>query len=170
MTQKKILAWHFLKPDKKLRFDPHTKIRTGQTVKCDPDKLSLCSYGLHASVNPLDALSFVDWENAIICRVELSGKILEGDDKLCASSRKVLWMAKADTVMHEFSCWCAEQVIPIWTKQYPNDKRPQQAIDAKRLWLRGRITDQELAAAWDAQNKRLKSMFNALAPRKRGKR
>lgn len=34
----------------------------------------------------------------------------------------------------------AEQIIlPLWYKQYPNDPRPQNALNAARLWLSGEI-------------------------------
>ncbi len=154
----KILAWHFIKPSKRLRYEPFTDIRVGEVLSCDPDKLTLCRYGLHASVKPLDALSFVDWEGAIICRVELSGKILHGNDKIVAEHRRVLWWTEADPILNEFACSCAEDVLPIWTKYHPTDERPAMAIDAKRRFIIGDIDQQQLAAAraaasyaaWDA--------------------
>ena len=53
--------------------------------------------------------------------------------------------------LHYFSIWCFENIAQkIWEKYYPDDTRPQEAIMIKKLWLEGKATDDELAAAWDA--------------------
>ena len=140
-------AWHFVKPDKRLRFDPFTEINVGETIKVDPEKLSICSYGLHASKRAIDALSFVDWEDAWICRVTLGGKMLEEADKFCASERTVLWMAPADDILRVFACEAALFCLPLWDAEYPEDKRPLQAIDAKLGWCDGIVTENDLASA-----------------------
>lgn len=54
-------------------------------------------------------------------------------------------------ILHEFACRCAEYALSFVDNP---DPRSIAAIDAKRKWLRGEITDKELdaarAAAWDA--------------------
>jgi hypothetical protein len=57
--------------------------------------------------------------------------------------------------LHEIAIWCFERIAqPIWEKHYPDDKRPQEAIRVKKLWLNGKASLEELtaarAAAWDA--------------------
>ena len=50
-------------------------------------------------------------------------------------------------ILHEFACRCAERALEL----VPNpDPRSVEAIEAKRQWLRGEITGDELAAAWAA--------------------
>lgn len=50
--------------------------------------------------------------------------------------------------LHMIAIWCFERIAqPIWEKYYPDDKRPQEAIKIKKLWLKGKATDQQLAAA-----------------------
>ena len=49
--------------------------------------------------------------------------------------------------LHEFSCRCAEYALSFVASPGP---RSIAAIEAKRKWLRGEITDAELAAACDA--------------------
>lgn len=68
-------AWHFLKEDRKLQWN-HTGdlVVPGRIDEVEPEKLKLCSYGLHASEKALDALQYAP--GPIICRVRLSGKIL----------------------------------------------------------------------------------------------
>jgi len=42
---------------------------------------------------------------------------------------------------------CAEHVLPLFTVQYPQDDRPQRAIEAARAWSRGEITVGEARTA-----------------------
>ena len=50
-------------------------------------------------------------------------------------------------ILHEFACRCAEYALSFVEG---SDPRSIAAIEAKRKWLRGEITDAELAAACDA--------------------
>ena len=55
--------------------------------------------------------------------------------------------------LHELACQFAEHVLPIFETEYSDDKRPRLAIEAKRKWLQGEITTNELkAAAWAARD------------------
>jgi hypothetical protein len=101
---KSLLAWHFLRADGQLRYGDSRipKDREKLTIK---GPLLLCINGLHASVNPLDALSYAP--GFLLCRVRLSGQILEGNDKACATERTVLWRADATATVVEFAQWCA---------------------------------------------------------------
>ena len=65
-------------------------------------------------------------------------------DKLWAVLREELIDAR---ILHEFACVCAEQALT--TIDNP-DQRSIDAIKAKRAWLCGEITDEELASARDA--------------------
>jgi hypothetical protein len=61
-------------------------------------------------------------------------------------------------MIYEFACWCAEQSLPNYEKQFPNDTRIKDVIIAKRKWIKGETTEQELdtaesaaeSAAWSA--------------------
>lgn len=52
--------------------------------------------------------------------------------------------------LHELACKFAESVLHLFEKEYPTDKRPRLAIDAKRKYIKGEITKHDLDAAWDA--------------------
>ena len=56
----------------------------------------------------------------------------------------------ADREIRLFACDCAERVLPLYEKQYPNDKRPRRAIEMARKFANRQATQDELAAAWDA--------------------
>ena len=108
----KILAWHFLRSDKCLGYEDGRKVVKGRKMKCDTDTpIKLCEFGMHASLKPLDALSFMQWENPIICRVEMSGDIIHGDNKLAAQERKVIAWCNANKVLRDFACRVAEDCL-----------------------------------------------------------
>ena len=72
------------------------------------------------------------------------------EDKLWA----VLWEELIEPEkLHEFACVCAERAL---SRVKNPDPRSVAAIEAKRAWLKGEISDAELAAAraaaWDAEN------------------
>ena len=144
-------AWHFLTEDGAMQWKCGRvlKPKVGQTLTRDPDKLELCSYGLHASVRLIDALQYAP--GPILCRVEMGGRIIKGDDKLVASERTVLAMFDATRTLHEFAVWCAREAL---AQIKDPDKRSLAALEAKEAWLRGEISDAELgaarAAAWAA--------------------
>ena len=146
--ENKIMAWHFLRSDKRLGYKDGRKVVKGRKMKCPPDrKIQLCEYGMHASLRLLDALSFVYWKNPIVCRVELSGDVIQGIDKIVAPERKVIAWCDADKLLHEFACRVAEDSLVHFEKRFPEDKRPRLAIEAKHLWLQGKISDEELRSA-----------------------
>ena len=144
-----MIGWHFCKNDRRLGFGDGRHICKGRTLKVKPP-IELCKRGLHASKQIIDALSFS--QGNIICRVKLSGQILYDTDKAVATERTVLAMASATKVLHEFACCCAERALK---KAKVKDERCWNAIKTKRLWLKGKATNKELAAAgaaaWDAE-------------------
>ena len=55
-----------------------------------------------------------------------------------------------DRKLRLFACYCAERVLPLFEKQYPNDNRPRHAIEVARLFADGKATNEERDAARDA--------------------
>lgn len=143
-----MLAWHFLSEDKRLGYGDGRLVEAGKTLECE-GKPELCKNGMHGSVRLIDALRYAN--GPIVCRVEIEGDVIEDTDKLCGRRRTVLWMLDATQILHEFACACTEDALA--RVAYP-DPRSLEAIEAKRAWLRGEITDKELDAArsdaWDA--------------------
>ena len=152
MNDERWIGWHFLPDDGKTAHRNRSKVEVGKTYSCR-GPLELCENGMHGSKRALDSLKYAP--GAIVCRVELLGERLDGDDKACARSRKVLAMADATNVLQEFACWCVEQALLREREAgCEPDARSWAAIEAKRKWLRHEITDDELdaafAAAWAA--------------------
>ena len=92
---KPILAWHWLSADGKMA-NTGEVVEAGKTYTVEPP-ITCCERGLHASIKAIDSLHYAP--GPIICRVEMSGEIASQEDKLAASSRKVIWMADADKVL-----------------------------------------------------------------------
>jgi len=99
------------------------------------DAISLCDSGFHASEKPLDALSYVMGE--VLALVEVKGKSLIEKDKQAWSDMRVTkayrW-TKEDSV--KLAIFAAEQVLEIFEREYPNDLRPRQAVEAAKSYLK----------------------------------
>ena len=52
--------------------------------------------------------------------------------------------------LHLIGCDWAERTLENFEKQFPEDKRPREAIEAKRKFVKNEITEEELSAAWSA--------------------
>jgi len=140
---KRIKAWHFIKEDYRLRYS-NQEVKAGDTVTVN-GPVKLCEHGLHASRRVIDALRYAP--GPIVCRVVMSGDIIEGDHKLVASERYIEWTLDVTWILHEFACWCAEQALK---QANVKDTRCWNAIATKRKWLDHEATDHEFAAAWAA--------------------
>lgn len=148
MVNERILAWHFLPEDGRLRWGDRETVEAGKTYAAK-GRLVLCKNGMHASERAIDALQHAP--GSIVCRVELSGQVLRDTDKLCARKRTVLWMADATMTLHTFACNEAELALERERKAGREpDERSWKAIKVKRQWMAGKATDKELAAACDA--------------------
>ena len=142
---KSILAWHILPDDGCLRFPPHTRVEPGMTFRF-PGTPVMCKQGFHASRRLLDALGYA--HGSLICRVRLGGQIIHQKDKSVAQTREVLWMVDATWILWDFACWCAEEAL---LKEQKCGREPAKeswaAIQARRDWLDGAISDRELQVA-----------------------
>ena len=139
-------GWHWIKADRTLR--------TGEVVEAGRTytavgPLVMCRNGMHASRRALDALQYAP--GPIICRVELRGEIIHHSDKNVARERRVLWLADATTLLHQFACAVAAEALALTECRGERvDPRSWAAIHIKERWLRGLATDAELNAARDA--------------------
>jgi hypothetical protein len=133
---KRILAWHFLPGDGTVLANTGDPVPPdGVWIEVAPP-IKLCERGLHASLSPLDALQYA--RGSVVCRVELAGDVLYGDDKLCATKRRILWRIDAEHALRAFARRCALDVIHLW--------------DAPEIVVRYLRTSDEAigAAAWGA--------------------
>ncbi len=77
--------------------------------------------------------------------------ILDLPESEVSAEDKIWAVTKTEIIeeekLHEFACRCAEEALKLVKDP---DPRSVAAIEAKRKWLKGEITDEELAAARDA--------------------
>jgi hypothetical protein len=140
-----ILAWHFLAANGRMAHTG-TPVVAGETYRYE-EKLVLCHDGLHASEKAIDALYYSP--GPVVCRVECGGDIVQGDDKLVCSERRVLWMADATRELRLFGCWCARRAMAL-IPESKRDPRSMRAIEASESYACGKATKEELDAARDA--------------------
>ena len=91
--------------------------------------------GFNCSNRVIDALKYVKGE--ILCEVAAKGKHFTDNDKSTWESMKIVkawhWKQADSVAMAIFS---AELVIDVFEKKYPDDKRPRQAIEAAKEYLK----------------------------------
>lgn len=56
----------------------------------------------------------------------------------------------SETDCHLLACEFAKKSLENFEKEFPEDKRPRLAIEAKEKFVKGEITEEELSAAWSA--------------------
>ena len=115
-------------------------------------ELEPCENGYHVC-RPQD---LVHWLGEAIFEVQYEGEIVEDDYKCVVGKARLLRKIEAwnEKTARLFAADCAEHVLHIYEKQYPDDDRPRKAIQAARDYANGLIDDEELkaarAAAWEA--------------------
>ena len=117
-------------------------------------KLKACERGYHV-VKDKDILEWLK-EDCQIFEAEPKGEVSYADNKgVCRSARLTKPLKWDDRIARSFACDCAERVLPIFEKAYPNDKRPRAAIEIARQFIGGTVSSEQLwaarAAAWDAR-------------------
>ena len=108
-----VKGWHFCASDMRLGYGDGREIRDGEWIEVDA-KPVLCEAGLHASLRILDALQYSP-PRPCLCRVEVDGDVVHGDDKMVGRRRRVLWHLDADTtdrVLRSFACRTALEILP----------------------------------------------------------
>jgi len=105
-----VLGWHFLGADMRLSHGDERKAKIGEWLSVEGEP-RICEHGLHASKRAIDALEYLRWAPAIICRVELGSTIVHGYSTMVAQKRRILWAAHADNALRDFALDCATQAL-----------------------------------------------------------
>ncbi|MGH9426652.1 MAG: DUF7666 domain-containing protein [Terriglobia bacterium] len=101
-------AWHFV----------GSILRDGRPIPPDGEWLEhtgpliLCESGLHASLDPFDALQYAHGNT--LCLVELDGDILKASDKVCASRRRIIARIDLTEFLKTFARQQALSVLHLW--------------------------------------------------------
>src|SRR5688572_29826413 len=102
------LAWHFVG---KTLLDGTPIPKDGEWLEYKGE-LRMCESGLHASREPFDALQYAP--GATLCLVEVGGEVIEGNDKLVCSRRKIIARMDATELLRYFARMQALSVIHLW--------------------------------------------------------
>jgi hypothetical protein len=132
-TKKPITRFKFMRTGLKSDNGKKVKWKIGKWRK--EKNIKICERGFHCSKTPLRALSYVQGE--VLAIVEVKGKGVVEQDKECYPEMRVLeaWnWTKEDSVA--LAVFAAEQVLSIFEKKYPKDKRPRKAILAAKNYLK----------------------------------
>ena len=156
----KLIGYKFIQKDMKSK-NGNITWKVGEWRK--EEEIKICKKGLHASDKPLDSLNYVYGDRWFI--VEARGKIIKEGDKFVASEMRLIKEIPVDKVVKRFAIFCAKQCLKYYEKEYPNDKRPFEAIKAAEDYLDGKITLDELnkkiSAAWSAKSAALSAAWSA---------
>jgi len=141
-------AWHFLRADKKLGYGDNRKVVVGETYEAEfpcngYDCPTLGNAGMHGSIKIMDALS--NAPGPIICRVDITGDVVEGWDKIVGRNREVLAMIDGTEILRKFARLCALDVARLWEAPEVVIKYLQTGEEAYRTAAWGD------AAAWAAR-------------------
>ncbi len=115
-------------------------------------ELIMCEAGLHASLDPFDALQYAP--GATLCFVELDGEILSQSDKVVAKRRRIIRRIDATELLREFARACALDVIHLWDappiiREYLETGR-EEIREAAREVAWGAVWEAARGAAWEA--------------------
>jgi hypothetical protein len=110
--------------------------------------LVLCERGLHLCRES----DLVLWLGQEIWEAEYEGERIDAEDKIVVRKARLVRKLESwdERTARLFACDCAERVLPIYEKRYPDDKRSRVAIETARRYADGKATREERDAARDA--------------------
>lgn len=104
------------------------------------ERIIPCNSGYHI----VTAEQLIPWlrSDASVFEVEYRGNIVNADDtkSVVQEARTVKRLLWDERIARHFAADCAERVLPIFEKRYPNDSRPREAIRVARLFADGKTT------------------------------
>lgn len=146
-------GWHFVQADGRLRdsvklaVSPHcgTKVYPGLTLRVSGRPV-VDGWGLHASQHAANAVFHAP--SLLVCRVRLSGVVVQAEREMAATERTVLWMADATRPVWEWACRCASSALhrEIAAPRQP-DPALWRAVQVRWDWLHGRATQNDIEDA-----------------------
>ncbi len=143
-------AYHFLRADMTTGSGTELPWEIGEERICH-GAIVLCKFGYHSSPTLWDAFGYAP--GPVACLVEISkpvardGTKAAGNRKSVSTIRKLLRFRNVERELWLFAADCAERVLHIFEREYPEDKRPRLAIEAARDFANDKIDTVARAAA-----------------------
>jgi len=116
-------------------------------------ELKPCETGLHASRTPYDVSQFPIANRLFV--VEARGEVVYGENKFVSREMRLIKELPTKKIFVEYAIKCAYRILKNYEKQYPEDKRPRQAINAAKAVLRNPSEENIKAAesaAWATES------------------
>jgi hypothetical protein len=111
---------------------------------------SPCERGYHLTA-VANLLDWVGSDSCVVWVAETRGPVIDAGDKVVVGeARLVARTAWSAVTARLFAADCAERVLPFWEAEFPEDRRPHDAVIVARRYAAGNATDAERDAAWDA--------------------
>ena len=109
------------------------------------DNIAPCERGYHV----FERKDILQWVNVTLYEAEVRGETIHHGDKTVAESARLIRPIPGcnERTLRLFACRVAEDVLPIFEREYPDDDRPRAAIETARRYADGKATPEELAAA-----------------------
>jgi hypothetical protein len=94
------------------------------------------------------------WLGPTLYEIEVRGQVIHQADKSVAEQARLVRKVETwnDKTLRLFAADCAERVLGLYEKQYPNDDRPRKAIQAARDFANGLINKDAAYAAYAVAN------------------
>jgi len=140
-----MIGYHFLKADMRTGEGHEPPWEIGEARTIEPSRIMLCVEGYHFCRTLWDALQYAPGPMA--CKVEVPNDAIYIEDKGVAVSRKLIAAVNVEKELRLFACDCAERVLHIYERDYPEDKRPRIAIETSRRFVQGLATLPPTASA-----------------------
>jgi len=107
-----------------------------------------CRSGYHLC-RPDDIMS---WLGPVIYVAEPGKKIVAVDNKIVTNRVRLTRHIKTwnERAARLFACDCAARVLRFYEEKYPEDKRPREAIRMARKYANGKVSIEDLRAAYRA--------------------
>jgi len=109
------------------------------------ENLELCVSGYHV----LRKQNLLFWPAETLWTIETRGSVVVARDKLVVNQARLLMLVLTwnKEIARLFACDCAEHVLPLFEKKYPNNKAPRSCIETSRAFARGNATEKQRDAA-----------------------
>lgn len=120
----------------------------GEWMPAIEGKLVPCENGYHLC----RSCDLPNWLGPVIYEAEYRGGRIDCDNKVVVREARLLRRLAGwnECTARLFACDCAERVLPLYERKYPNDACPRRVIGVARNYAIGEATNSELAAAWYA--------------------
>jgi hypothetical protein len=155
---KSILAWHLIGNRRKLSHNGGPAKQAPGVEKHLGLHVSLCNYGLHASRKLEDASRY--HKGPYLRRVQCSGYVVESDDKLVCTERKILYTINIEDILNNVLFMEVDRLIKLQRKDGCKLSKPfGDLYRVAKRWRKGKATKRQVMAAYNKADRTNNEMW-----------